>query len=272
MAPTLIEQIKKVVPEHELASFHSDACTTDEEGEDPMSRDDALQELLRLQENIGGADGEDNEMAPESEAGGATGPAPVPACVPELPPKMMWTKDMQELKRLALSTDKKELEKPRIGFFGAGGIGKTVCSSAIIRDDDIRRHFEKVLWVTIGQTPVFKKLLAQQYVQLTGKELSNELSKVEQRAEVELAMRGKRVLLVLDDLVSCASPPPPPPPAQKQQQRHHQQRQLGILQGAGSALQRAAAAAASCSVLALTPRRWLYSLCSGMATRRTNST
>ena len=91
---------------------------------------------------------------------------------------------MRSLKQMALSTDMKELEKPRIGFFGAGGIGKTVCSAAIIRDDEIRRHFDKVLWVTIGQAPVYKKLLAQQYFQATGKELSNELSSTEQRGEV----------------------------------------------------------------------------------------
>ena len=43
----------------------------------------------------------------------------------------------------------------RVGVQGMGGIGKSVLTAAIARDEEVRRAFpDGVLWVTLGQTPM----------------------------------------------------------------------------------------------------------------------
>ena len=63
-------------------------------GEDD-SRDEARQELNRLRVNLGEPDGDQDTPRAAAGDGGIGAPAPVPAVVPELPPKMMWTNDVR---------------------------------------------------------------------------------------------------------------------------------------------------------------------------------
>ena len=89
---------------------------------------------------------------------------------------------------------------PRVGFWGMGGIGKTVIGAAIVRNDDVRQHFHVIIWLPFGQTPVISKLQNLCHMQCTGKGLSAELSSDEKKEALQQAMSGKRVLLCLDDL------------------------------------------------------------------------
>ena len=89
---------------------------------------------------------------------------------------------------------------PRVGFWGMGGIGKTVTGAAIVRDDAVRLYFDAIVWLPLGQTPVIPKLQNLCHMQSTGKELSAELSSEEKKEALLQAMKGKRVLLCLDDL------------------------------------------------------------------------
>jgi hypothetical protein len=129
-----------------------------------------------------------------------TQPATIPAGVPKLPARFHPTSEIQTLTRLVLSTSRTDKAKSRVGFFGMGGIGKTVTGAAIVRNDEVRLHFDAVVWLPIGQTPVVAKLQNLCHMQCTGKELSAELSSEEKQQALQQAMAGKKVLLCLDDL------------------------------------------------------------------------
>ena len=69
-----------------------------------------------------------------------------------------------------------------------------------MRDDAVRRYFDAVVWLPLGQQPVIAKLQNLCHMQCTGKELSAELSSEEKKQGLQQAMAGKRILLCLDDL------------------------------------------------------------------------
>jgi hypothetical protein len=158
---------------------------------------EAKEELARLREDL--------EAKTESQAVTAvladpSQPATIPAGVPKLPARFQSTEQIAELTRLVLSTRASEMRMPRVGFWGMGGIGKTVTGAAIVRNDDVRLHFHAIIWLPLGQTPVISKLQNLCHMQCTGKELSAELSSDEKKEALQQAMKGKRVLLCLDDL------------------------------------------------------------------------
>ena len=129
-----------------------------------------------------------------------TMPAAIPAGVPKLPARFQTTAHIRELTRLCLSTEAADIAKPRVGFFGMGGIGKTVTGASIARDPDVRQYFEAIIWLPLGQTPMISKLQNLLFMQCMGTELSRELSSDEKKEALQQAMLGKRVLLCLDDL------------------------------------------------------------------------
>eukprot|EP01052_Picozoa_sp_SAG31_P041944 SAG31_NODE_6506_length_1992_cov_2.123085_1_plen_263_part_10 len=81
-----------------------------------------------------------------------------------------------------------------------GGIGKTVAAAWLARHDEIRQHFELVLWVTLGQTPDLDHMQALIYLQATGQELALDLTPEQAKEKITVVMRGRRVLLILDDV------------------------------------------------------------------------
>ena len=127
-------------------------------------------------------------------------PATIPAGVPKLPSKFQSTEQIAELSRLVMSMSASDMAMPRVGFWGMGGIGKTVTGAAIVRDADVRQHFHAIIWLPLGQTPVISKLQNLCHMQCTGKELSHDLSNDEKKEALQQVMSGKRVLLCLDDL------------------------------------------------------------------------
>eukprot|EP01052_Picozoa_sp_SAG31_P018376 SAG31_NODE_1298_length_8922_cov_18.816956_8_plen_86_part_00 len=72
--------------------------------------------------------------------------------------------------------------------------------AAIIRNEDVRQFFDILVWLPLGQTPMIVKLQNLCHMQCTGKELSADLSSEERQQALQQAMKGKRVLLCLDDL------------------------------------------------------------------------
>eukprot|EP01047_Picozoa_sp_COSAG01_P017741 COSAG01_NODE_946_length_12533_cov_4.570532_2_plen_107_part_00 len=85
-----------------------------------------------------------------------------------------------------------------------GGIGKTVISSWLVRHDRIRAAFEKIVWVSLGQTPNLNALQGVLYEQLVPGDVwdpdKDDVFKVQ---SMGAAFRGQNVLLVLDDLCTC---------------------------------------------------------------------
>eukprot|EP01043_Picozoa_sp_COSAG02_P005076 COSAG02_NODE_135_length_34565_cov_80.368856_30_plen_1468_part_00 len=127
-------------------------------------------------------------------------PATIPAGVPRLPTRFQSTEQIAELTRLVLSTCTADMKISRVGFWGMGGIGKTVTGATIARDDGVRAHFDAIIWLPLGQTPVISKMQNLCHMQCTGRELATELSSEERQQALQQAMAGKRVLLCLDDL------------------------------------------------------------------------
>ena len=82
--------------------------------------------------------------------------------------------------------------KSKVGALGMGGIGKTVTGSWLARDDDIRRHFELVLWVTLGQTPDLKQMQSLIHMQATGADIPSD-STPEQVKEMIGTIYGSKI-------------------------------------------------------------------------------
>eukprot|EP01048_Picozoa_sp_COSAG05_P021122 COSAG05_NODE_3791_length_1835_cov_1.131336_1_plen_549_part_01 len=138
-----------------------------------------------------------------------TGLAFVPAQVPHLTDAFRWTPDMQRLKDRLLAEDGGSGEsstlavssvKARVGAFGMGGIGKTVMASFVARDDDVRQYFDLIVWITLSQTPDIPKCQQLMHLQLMGTEMPADKSGEEAREILTQAMRGKKCLLILDDV------------------------------------------------------------------------
>jgi hypothetical protein len=86
---------------------------------------------------------------------------------------------------------------PKIGAFGLGGIGKTQGVACIARDEDVRAHFDKVAWVTLGQTPQLDKCLQLVFLQLTGKQMKDGQSMEQSREVLTQVPRATAVVPVL---------------------------------------------------------------------------
>ena len=86
-----------------------------------------------------------------------------------------------------------------------GGVGKTVTSAALIRDDSVRDYFDQILFLPLGQSPVMDKIKSLAFVQLTGSEMKPDWSEAQQDLELRKAMQGKTLLLYIDDLVRAFS-------------------------------------------------------------------
>ena len=72
----------------------------------------------------------------------------------------------------------------------------------VVNDDEVRVAFEKILWVSVGQEPDVRELLASLMKQINEQTLKPDLSDNDALAEVKKAAKGLKCLLVLDDVVS----------------------------------------------------------------------
>ena len=118
---------------------------------------------------------------------------------PQLPTGLRVTFDMENL-LVALLKPKDSSNSGQVGFCGMGGIGKTVVSNWLVRNLDVRRKFNKILWVTLGMTPNMSRCQGLLYMQLTGSELmTSDVSAVETAQLLKHTFEGQNVLLVLDD-------------------------------------------------------------------------
>jgi lambda repressor-like predicted transcriptional regulator len=192
---SLVDQIKGAVPESGAGmSDDEDDEHTDTTGTDTGAERRAELERLRKQMNVherGAATVEDTASSYDPGA-----PADVTASVPELPGDFRPTEEIKQLQHNLLHST----TSVKVGFWGMGGIGKTVTGAALVRDDAVRDHFDQIVWLPLGQTPVMEKLQSSAMKQLTGKPMESTLSDEERQTALRDAFKGKRVLLALDDL------------------------------------------------------------------------
>ena len=150
-----------------------------------------------------------------SEAGIAPAPAALP---PALREHLMKRKESgeellaEELEALNLpgATDGGAPAKPPtvVAARGIGGAGKTSLAVGVVLQKSMQEHFEAIVWTSAGQTPVLPALLRAQLAQLRrgadagagagGGGDSDDVDALREAAQA--AAKGRRVLLVLDDV------------------------------------------------------------------------
>jgi hypothetical protein len=181
--PHLLRQIELAVnPDHMAAA------------EGGFSVSDTREELERLRKD------EQPAMAMRGEGGGgfaqrSGGMCVLPAQVPGLPDGLRIIPEMRQLLSSLMTSD-----KGRVGFCGMGGIGKTTISAWIVRQESVRRQFEVIAWVALGQEPNLEKLQSLVMMQLTGSDFDGDPTPEMKQEALKKAMHGKDALLVLDDL------------------------------------------------------------------------
>ena len=127
----LVRQIHKAV---------GDSAHEEEEEQQPFSIEDVKGELERMRAA---------DSVPASGHGASAASAAgarLPAVVPGLPLGLRVTTEMKQLLSYLVNSD-----ATRVGFCGMGGIGKTVVSSWIVRQPTVRKAFDKIAWVALGQ-------------------------------------------------------------------------------------------------------------------------
>eukprot|EP01045_Picozoa_sp_COSAG04_P031121 COSAG04_NODE_5644_length_1542_cov_0.813583_2_plen_220_part_01 len=102
-----------------------------------VSPSEAKEELDRLRDDLVSK----TETASVAVLADPSQPATLPAGVPKLPTMFQDTEQIMELTRLVLSTSAEDMAMSRVGFWGMGGIGKTVTGASIAREDAVRAHF-----------------------------------------------------------------------------------------------------------------------------------
>ncbi|XP_057517734.1 putative disease resistance protein RGA4 [Amaranthus tricolor] len=86
-----------------------------------------------------------------------------------------------------------------IGIVGMAGLGKTALFKRAFDRDDVRKHFEKRIWVCVSHDFEVKGIL-DKMIKLLDDETSKKSSYQATVAKLEMELRGKRYLLVLDDV------------------------------------------------------------------------
>ena len=121
--------------------------------------------------------------------------------IPEASSALVVSDSMHLLVDAVVSADTRR----RCGFWGTGGIGKTTTSAWLCRLSRVRRYFNVIAWVALGQTPNLVACQRSLHLQLTGAELPLDISAEEKVEKLRLAFTGRDCLLVLDDVSESAT-------------------------------------------------------------------
>ena len=201
----IISQIRSLVGDTGAHSVHvhssSSGSDQDDAGEYKYAVDEATEELFSMDEMR-----EELERLRREIESGSSKPEPIeptlvggscilPAAVPEIPMGMRVTQQMTTLVDTVISED----SRLRVAFWGPGGVGKTTLSAYVCRQQVVRQHFEQIVWVSLGQSPVLSTQQGLMYRQLTGKSFNTDLSQDEKNETLKRELVGKHVLVVVDD-------------------------------------------------------------------------
>eukprot|EP00937_MAST-01D_sp_MAST-1D-sp2_P007255 g7255.t1 len=136
--------------------------------------------------------------------------AAIPSAVPDLPDVMCERSSVvAELrKRLFEESDGtaavslSSVKSTKLATHGQGGVGKTTMAVAIVHDATVRRSFERIAWVSVGEAPAIMEMQRALFAQLMGKPMmaKDDATADSQLEELQAACKGKRWLVVLDDV------------------------------------------------------------------------
>jgi hypothetical protein len=93
--------------------------------------------------------------------------------------------------------------KSRVSSQGMGGVGKTMLTAAVVRDERVRGAFESIAWISMSQQPELLQLQAKLYQQLhpQNEKMPSKADTVDARLrELQDACSQRIVLVCLDDI------------------------------------------------------------------------
>jgi hypothetical protein len=154
--------------------------------------------------------------APAAVTGGL---ATVPLAVPDLPDVLSERHDVASSIRASLigkdtstsvsisSTNKQTsaasgARGSKVAAHGQGGVGKTIMAVLTVNDPAVRAAFDRIGWVSVGQTPAVMEMQRMLFRQLTedGMVVKGDATTESQLKELQAACESKRWLVVLDDV------------------------------------------------------------------------
>jgi hypothetical protein len=148
--------------------------------------------------------------APAPAPAAVSGPAPIPPTVPDMPDVMAERPEMlAEMRYFLLGGEGSagtvalsSVKKSKVAAHGQGGVGKTTMASAVVRDSVVRNEFERIAWVSVGQTPAVVELQRVLYQQLKAEPMpvKDGANAATQLEDLQTACIGQRWLVVLDDV------------------------------------------------------------------------
>lgn len=166
-----------------------------EDDEEGFSVEDMRGELERLMSDLRVAKYSKGSINPDnaiSILNPTTELCKLPAVVPNNPAGLRVTDEMKALLAALLVTP---TVGHQVGFCGMGGLGKTVVSTWLVRQDEVRKMFEKIVWITLGQTPNMEKCQQMLFMQLMGFDMNRDMSADEAKQSLMQALQGKNVLV-----------------------------------------------------------------------------
>jgi hypothetical protein len=135
--------------------------------------------------------------------------AELPSDVPVLPTSFQSRPYAQEQLVAALldsggnSSTAVTAPKSRVSSQGMGGVGKTMLTAAVVRDERVRAAFDAIGWLNMSQAPALMNLQEHLYAQLTdNKKLEDKNETIDGHlSELTKICLQRKLLLVLDDMV-----------------------------------------------------------------------
>jgi WD40 repeat protein len=129
--------------------------------------------------------------------------------VPPPPPGYIARGELKSLRRALLSAESGSVgvtgDSRTLGFYGQGGIGKTVLAVALARDRDVGLHFpDGIFWVTVGEAGDAVAAQLDLLARL-GEPQRGARTSTEGRGQLQDVLRERRSLVVVDDVWSADS-------------------------------------------------------------------
>ena len=138
---SLVEQIKGAVP-GSGGGVSDDECEEQEQEVGADAGAELRAELERLRKST-----EAKATVKDAFTFDRDALAEVADGVPELPDDFRPTAAIRTLTQNLINST----TQLKVGFWGMGGIGKTVTGAALVREADVRAHFDQIVWLPLGQ-------------------------------------------------------------------------------------------------------------------------
>ncbi|MCI23133.1 CC-NBS-LRR resistance protein, partial [Trifolium medium] len=87
-----------------------------------------------------------------------------------------------------------------VAIVGIGGLGKTILAKLVYNDGEVRKIFEKFMWVCVSNNFEVKTVVKKMLESLTGNQPDDKLSLDTLQKQLHDNLTSKRYFLVLDDV------------------------------------------------------------------------